>query len=589
LKFTCDRCGKRFSSVDEPMPGRVYRIRCRCGNAIQISSPQLSPDGVPRRKGGMPLRDPGKEGSSSAMPPLPAGPRAATPAGDAGAPVRPAGAARTPAAVRAPSPSPPRSAVTAAAAVASQAANAATGHARATRASVLVPDPPSPSPDLDPAPRTGTTSRVSLPPPSPETTSSNRVPVARPEPLRERTPVPMARVGIPSTDDPFAAAAAHAARVGGDVEITAPVFRAARTPAAPPVPPALPPAVAKPLDALEVEAAVAAPPPQEDDETSIELSVSEQYSLPRQKKSGRKPIVFVMAAAALLAAGAGGAYVWSLRATTPTRTATTTATTAPAKPRPAPGAPSAGEIAKLDEARRDVEAERKAEAERKSEAERNAEADRKAEAERRASATRAQADRKAEVEQKAEARRRAEAEQKAEARRKADAERRAEAERKDAERKAEAERKARADRRVAFDSAPADGQKAKPAAPPVDPALAEALKRKEEAVAPRAQPLAEGLDPAEMQAVIRGNRTALEGCVARALADPATAGYAGRKVSLIILVAPNGRAEAALEEPELDASAFGACLRRVATKMTFPAFRGEPVGARIPLVLGRAD
>jgi len=92
-----------------------------------------------------------------------------------------------------------------------------------------------------------------------------------------------------------------------------------------------------------------------------------------------------------------------------------------------------------------------------------------------------------------------------------------------------------------------------------------------------------------MQAVLRVNRAALETCVERALADPQTAGYAGRKVSLIILVAPNGRAEAALEEPDLDASAFGACLRRAASRMAFPAFRGEPVGARIPLVLGKAN
>ena len=73
----------------------------------------------------------------------------------------------------------------------------------------------------------------------------------------------------------------------------------------------------------------------------------------------------------------------------------------------------------------------------------------------------------------------------------------------------------------------------------------------------------------------------------RALADPQTASYAGRKVFLIILVAPSGKAEAALEEPDLDASAFGACVRRAASKMAFPAFRGEAVGARIPFVLGK--
>ena len=89
--------------------------------------------------------------------------------------------------------------------------------------------------------------------------------------------------------------------------------------------------------------------------------------------------------------------------------------------------------------------------------------------------------------------------------------------------------------------------------------------------------------------MLRANRASLDACVERALADPQTASYAGRKVFLIILVAPNGKAEAALEEPDLDASAFGACVRRAASKMAFPAFRGEAVGARIPFVLGKGS
>ena len=45
MKFTCERCGKRFASVDEPDAGRVYRIRCRCGNVIHITSPHSDADG----------------------------------------------------------------------------------------------------------------------------------------------------------------------------------------------------------------------------------------------------------------------------------------------------------------------------------------------------------------------------------------------------------------------------------------------------------------------------------------------------------------------------------------------------------------
>jgi predicted Zn finger-like uncharacterized protein len=40
LKFTCDSCGKRFASVDEPFPGRVYKIRCgRCGHLVSVQAP----------------------------------------------------------------------------------------------------------------------------------------------------------------------------------------------------------------------------------------------------------------------------------------------------------------------------------------------------------------------------------------------------------------------------------------------------------------------------------------------------------------------------------------------------------------------
>ena len=99
---------------------------------------------------------------------------------------------------------------------------------------------------------------------------------------------------------------------------------------------------------------------------------------------------------------------------------------------------------------------------------------------------------------------------------------------------------------------------------------------------------AQGLDPSVVQSVIAKNRSSFDACVEKALKDPVTASFAGRKAALLILVAPNGKAEAALEDGDLDASPFGACLRRVAGKMGFPAFQGEEVGARIVLVLGRA-
>ncbi len=55
MKFTCGECGKRFSTTDDPAPGRVYRVSCGCGNTIvirtdaraQASPPPPSP--APRR------------------------------------------------------------------------------------------------------------------------------------------------------------------------------------------------------------------------------------------------------------------------------------------------------------------------------------------------------------------------------------------------------------------------------------------------------------------------------------------------------------------------------------------------------------
>jgi hypothetical protein len=123
-----------------------------------------------------------------------------------------------------------------------------------------------------------------------------------------------------------------------------------------------------------------------------------------------------------------------------------------------------------------------------------------------------------------------------------------------------------------------------PAAPPPPPAPVAETRREEP---PNKE--AEGLDPAVMQAIIARNRPAFDACVEKALQDPVTASFAGRKAALLLLVAPNGKAEAALEDGDLDASPFGACLRRVASKMAFPQFKGDDVGARIVLVLGRAN
>jgi hypothetical protein len=43
MNFSCDRCQKRFSTSEELVPGRPYRIRCACGNMIVLEMDDLDP------------------------------------------------------------------------------------------------------------------------------------------------------------------------------------------------------------------------------------------------------------------------------------------------------------------------------------------------------------------------------------------------------------------------------------------------------------------------------------------------------------------------------------------------------------------
>ncbi|MFY3742718.1 zinc-ribbon domain-containing protein [Anaeromyxobacter sp. Red801] len=67
MKFSCDRCGKRYATADTPVPGRVYKLKCRaCGHVIVLKGPAAgAPPGAPPR--------------SAAVPPAPPPPSAPTP------------------------------------------------------------------------------------------------------------------------------------------------------------------------------------------------------------------------------------------------------------------------------------------------------------------------------------------------------------------------------------------------------------------------------------------------------------------------------------------------------------------------------
>ncbi|WP_193388362.1 zinc-ribbon domain-containing protein, partial [Anaeromyxobacter sp. PSR-1] len=67
MKFSCDRCGKRYATADTPVPGRVYKLKCRaCGHVIVLKGPAAgAPPGAPPRR--------------AAVPPAPPPPSAPTP------------------------------------------------------------------------------------------------------------------------------------------------------------------------------------------------------------------------------------------------------------------------------------------------------------------------------------------------------------------------------------------------------------------------------------------------------------------------------------------------------------------------------
>jgi hypothetical protein len=82
---------------------------------------------------------------------------------------------------------------------------------------------------------------------------------------------------------------------------------------------------------------------------------------------------------------------------------------------------------------------------------------------------------------------------------------------------------------------------------------------------------------------------AFDRCVQSALAEPGGAGQVGRKIALLVAVGNGGLVEASeVEEPDVERSPLGACLRQAAGWLLFPPFEGEAIGLRIPLQLGVA-
>jgi len=49
MRFSCDRCGKRYATKDVPLPGRIYRLKCRaCGNLVVVKGDDFLASTPPR-------------------------------------------------------------------------------------------------------------------------------------------------------------------------------------------------------------------------------------------------------------------------------------------------------------------------------------------------------------------------------------------------------------------------------------------------------------------------------------------------------------------------------------------------------------
>ena len=112
------------------------------------------------------------------------------------------------------------------------------------------------------------------------------------------------------------------------------------------------------------------------------------------------------------------------------------------------------------------------------------------------------------------------------------------------------------------------------------------LRPAEEPSAPAAGPAARSaqrrpLEPAEVAAALAARREEIEACATAHPADTARAG--GRQLHLLLSIDRTGRVAARVDDAELDATALGACLVRVATDERFAPFDGDPVRVDLPL------
>jgi hypothetical protein len=590
LKFACDRCGKRFNSTDEPVPGRVYRIKCKCGNLLLVKGPDPGEaSATPARTGAKPLERPTSPAAAAAS-------RTASRLTDTSsialpspAPAQGNGAFTSEPFVARPAPRHPSAtpdpfswSVPASAPSPWPAAYPAPPSAPVTPAwpgaSALAPPLPSPGEPLEPAiltppawpePRPRRSARPAVPPselePIPIPTgptnandevsveftltdqlpAGGRIPSARPRAARAARPRP-APAPTPAKRQRFPFVA-FAGGVGGTLAVAAIAgwfFLRSRVP---------PPEAGRGVTGHAVTARSAPP-------ASASAATAPPATAPPPSMAPVAPAPPALAQPA---------------AATTSRAEVVAAAPTPVEPLPR-AEPAVDPSPPRQRTAREQRATRLASADR-------TEPRRETRRERREAEARTKPEPppqpRTELASRVEPRQEPRAQP-----------------------KPEPQLEPRPAKAVVSDR----GEQARPVVaavtPPPPPAAAapkvEPPRKKEEVAVARAEerPAAAAaaappkqLEPSDVLAVIKGTRGGFDTCVKEAVQAPGMQGLLGRKFGLFIVVNPSGRTtQATIDEPEIETAPVGGCLRRVAEKMVFPQFSGDPFPVRIPLRLGNA-
>jgi hypothetical protein len=94
------------------------------------------------------------------------------------------------------------------------------------------------------------------------------------------------------------------------------------------------------------------------------------------------------------------------------------------------------------------------------------------------------------------------------------------------------------------------------------------------------------LDEAKVEATFAKHKHGFDACLATARKNEPNVALDGRTVNVTMTVNPNGSAlYPTLDDVELNGTELGDCLKRESGKIRFPAFGGDSIQVRKPIVL----